>query len=355
MMVLPEAAEIEFRERVQTLKENQNMRYVTSIERLARKEGLQEGLALGLQEGIEKGIEKGREEGRRGQAGLIRRFMEQRFGNLPAEYQQRLDTAGFTQLSHWGERVLTAATLDEFQGLSGKAVRRGSGSVRPAAILHQTLQQGLQLRQAALGEPFLLLKAEGDLESGAGITDRQAQALFITFAIRQGEGAARVLPGHFFAVVTIFLRLVEVDEAGRFERCTKGVVRKRGGDGCEEFGLAEEICPAIDPGGWLRACRIFGQFEKSVLNLHLTQSVDSFAPSCASANAGAPRSQDQTTKSQIEMPMMSGGAVGCLATAQLFYIAIGAVVDQELLETFDVQAPASSARRNDRMRPGISH
>jgi len=126
MMVLPDAAERQFREQVRTLKEKDNMRYVTSIERLAREEGLEEGLEKGIEQGLEKGIEQGLEKGieqglekgieaglRKGQAALILRLLELRFGAVTHEQARMLMNADLPQLSRWGERVVTAASLDE--------------------------------------------------------------------------------------------------------------------------------------------------------------------------------------------------------------------------------------------------
>ncbi len=56
----------------------------------------------------------GREEGRQeGEAALLRRLLERRFGALPEAIQTRLAQASISQLDTWGERILDTTTLDD--------------------------------------------------------------------------------------------------------------------------------------------------------------------------------------------------------------------------------------------------
>jgi putative YhgA-like transposase/uncharacterized protein DUF4351 len=74
----------------------------------------QEWKREGLEEGLEKGLEKGRKEGRRdGEAALLVRLLEFKFGTLRPEDYARIDAADAERLLAWGERVLTAESLDE--------------------------------------------------------------------------------------------------------------------------------------------------------------------------------------------------------------------------------------------------
>lgn len=57
MVQLPQELQRDFREEIHKFEEEKRMPYVTSIERLARAEGLQEGLVEGLLEGITLGFE----------------------------------------------------------------------------------------------------------------------------------------------------------------------------------------------------------------------------------------------------------------------------------------------------------
>ncbi|MEX3557151.1 MAG: Rpn family recombination-promoting nuclease/putative transposase [Burkholderia sp.] len=64
----------------------------------------------GRQEGLQEGIQLGRTKG---QAGLLARQIERRFGPLEMEHQQRLEQAAVGQLDAWGDAILTAQSLDE--------------------------------------------------------------------------------------------------------------------------------------------------------------------------------------------------------------------------------------------------
>jgi flagellar biosynthesis/type III secretory pathway protein FliH len=57
MMALPPELEQSFRTEFARFEEARRMPYVTSIERLAREEGLQEGLQKGLQKGVAEGFQ----------------------------------------------------------------------------------------------------------------------------------------------------------------------------------------------------------------------------------------------------------------------------------------------------------
>ena len=76
---------------------------------IARDEGLEEG----LEKGIKKGRREGRQEGRReGEARVLERLLTVKFGALPEDVRKRLDRAGERQLLRWGERFVTADSLE---------------------------------------------------------------------------------------------------------------------------------------------------------------------------------------------------------------------------------------------------
>jgi hypothetical protein len=75
---------------IEQLERNRSMPYITSIERI--------------------GIEKGRQEG---EATILERLLERRFGPLEAAIRARLRSAALEQLERWTENVLEAATLEE--------------------------------------------------------------------------------------------------------------------------------------------------------------------------------------------------------------------------------------------------
>lgn len=100
MMRLPNGLEQKLWQEIEEIDGEQNMRYVTSVERLA----IQRGKQLGIAEGIEQGLE-------RGKIRLLEKQLTFRFGPLSDEAQQRLQNATQDQLDHWAERILNAPTL----------------------------------------------------------------------------------------------------------------------------------------------------------------------------------------------------------------------------------------------------
>ncbi len=115
MMRLPAEYEQRFRNDLMQFEEEIKMRYVNSIERLAREEGL----ARGRQEGQEQGLEQGLEQGRRaGKSQVIGRQMHVRFGALPDWVQTKLDAASEHQLDAWTSKLLTASSIDAVFGSS---------------------------------------------------------------------------------------------------------------------------------------------------------------------------------------------------------------------------------------------
>nr|VFK29457.1 MAG: conserved hypothetical protein (putative transposase or invertase) [Candidatus Kentron sp. MB] len=78
--------------------------------RHAREEGIEEGIKQGLERGLEQGIKQGRGEG---EARFLVHLLRHRFGPLPPELEQRIESAESEILASWGERVFGARTLDE--------------------------------------------------------------------------------------------------------------------------------------------------------------------------------------------------------------------------------------------------
>ena len=70
------------------------MHYLASFERTAQQKGVQQGIS-------------------QGQARLLARQIEQRFGVLPAPLAARLQAATPEQLETWGLRLLDATHLSE--------------------------------------------------------------------------------------------------------------------------------------------------------------------------------------------------------------------------------------------------
>lgn len=78
------------------------------------QELLQKGLEEGIEKGIEKGIEIGLEKGRLyGEAAMLRRQLQLRFGDLPTWVDERFEHATRVDLERCGQRFLDARSLPE--------------------------------------------------------------------------------------------------------------------------------------------------------------------------------------------------------------------------------------------------
>ncbi|MGZ8915406.1 MAG: hypothetical protein ACXW1Z_20150 [Methylobacter sp.] len=101
LMKLPAALEQQLWHEIEAIEEKEKMQYVSSIEKIGIAKGLQEGLQQGLQQGVPAG-----------EAKLLKKLLECRFGALPAWVSDKLADAGEQDLERWGEAVLSALTLD---------------------------------------------------------------------------------------------------------------------------------------------------------------------------------------------------------------------------------------------------
>ncbi len=82
-----------------------------------KAEGVEEGLRRGRREGVELGHRQGLRKGRVvGEATILRRQMELKFGSVDESSEKRISTASADQLLAWAERLLTAETLDDVFG-----------------------------------------------------------------------------------------------------------------------------------------------------------------------------------------------------------------------------------------------
>lgn len=88
-MQLPEWLNSQVWQELETIEEREKVQYITSIERI----------------GIAKGIAKG-------EARLLKRQLERRFGLLPKWASERLERAKEEELEAWSETILTAPTLE---------------------------------------------------------------------------------------------------------------------------------------------------------------------------------------------------------------------------------------------------
>ena len=99
LLRLPDDLELRFKLQVEAMEAEKQMRYITSIERIAREEGSEEG----------------REEGREEVATLLLlRLLAHRFGAVSEEIIAKVQTLTFAQAETLVDQALTAATLADF-------------------------------------------------------------------------------------------------------------------------------------------------------------------------------------------------------------------------------------------------
>jgi hypothetical protein len=97
MMQLPGALDRSFQERVEQIEARYKMPYVTSIERIARKDGLQEGR---LQERRE----------------MVLTLLREKFSNLPASLLERMAAVSdMERLMALFQAAVRASSMDEFE------------------------------------------------------------------------------------------------------------------------------------------------------------------------------------------------------------------------------------------------
>ena len=105
------------------IQEADKMLTQIDIERLpayrrVMEKGMEKGMERGIERGMKRGMERGMERGmtlglEKGEAMFFLRLVGHKFGPLPPALEQRVEKAGSQELALWGERVLSAKTLDE--------------------------------------------------------------------------------------------------------------------------------------------------------------------------------------------------------------------------------------------------
>jgi hypothetical protein len=113
MLALPNPLEQQVWQDIEEIERKADMKYVTSVERLA----IERGMAKGLEQGLERGMDMGLENGlHKGQLNTLVRQLTRRFGPLPDAALARLQSATPDQLDLWTDRVLDAPTLEAVLG-----------------------------------------------------------------------------------------------------------------------------------------------------------------------------------------------------------------------------------------------
>ena len=86
------------------------MPYITSIERLAKKEGLNEGMEKGIRKGMKRGVERGMSK-----SALL--VMAGQFGKLPSDITDMTNRLTLSQLESLMKKLPKALTLHEARQL----------------------------------------------------------------------------------------------------------------------------------------------------------------------------------------------------------------------------------------------
>ena len=105
IMVLPEELAISFKTEIKSYEEARKMRYVTSIERLAKQEGIEEG----LQEGRQLGVIQSSQDS-------VIEVLETRFGQVPITIINAVNNINDSSvLKTLLKRAISIPSLAEFE------------------------------------------------------------------------------------------------------------------------------------------------------------------------------------------------------------------------------------------------
>lgn len=101
VLSLPVEADNRFWQDLSNFEENQEMPYITSVERIGEERGRLIGMQMGLQEGRQEG-----------EAKILTRQLQHRFGNLPVWVSEKIAQADLFSLEEWSLRFVDAQSLD---------------------------------------------------------------------------------------------------------------------------------------------------------------------------------------------------------------------------------------------------
>jgi hypothetical protein len=111
LLALPDAAQQAVWRDIAQFEEEQQVTYITSVERIGIEKGREEGLQLGREEGLQLGRE---EEAQR----ALRRVLERRFGAAAAGLLEQVEgIRDVSKLEALLDQAITAGTPDEVQAL----------------------------------------------------------------------------------------------------------------------------------------------------------------------------------------------------------------------------------------------
>ena len=107
---LPDDLASRFRSELESIEEKLSMPYVTSVERLARQEGVKQGVKQGIKQGIKQGALQCSRD-------LLLQTIQIRFGQIPDPLRANINACTSTeQLSDFHRQALLANSLDDLPG-----------------------------------------------------------------------------------------------------------------------------------------------------------------------------------------------------------------------------------------------
>jgi predicted transposase YdaD len=106
MMTLPVELEERYWQSVHRMQQEGHMEWISPLEQVIMKKGLEQG----REQGRKQGLKQGREEGA---AILLAELLTKRFGPLPPGTRRKLARASLDQLTQWGAAAADAQTLKE--------------------------------------------------------------------------------------------------------------------------------------------------------------------------------------------------------------------------------------------------
>ena len=104
MMHLRPDLDRRFKSELVAYEKELKMPYITSVERLAKEEGLEEGL--------EKGLAKGREQG---SITLLLRMLTRRCGQLPGDVEQAINQLSLAESQALGDALFDFQTIEDLK------------------------------------------------------------------------------------------------------------------------------------------------------------------------------------------------------------------------------------------------
>jgi flagellar biosynthesis/type III secretory pathway protein FliH len=116
-MILPPELAHKLRQTLTEYEEEQKMSYISSIEQIAIKEGLQKGMEQGLQQGLQQDLQQGIEQGilQKAQEDILE-VLTVRFGEVAqrlSEVVGNLTDATMLKILH--RQAITIESLDKFE------------------------------------------------------------------------------------------------------------------------------------------------------------------------------------------------------------------------------------------------